>query len=340
MLATKEEIRIEQAIVHIMDSGLGMPVLSDTVLDCGSDFLDFLKSHIYKIDTSDDIKNCTFEEESSIFHLLEEWNPENFTEISQKIASELYTIMNQNIEIPAADLLVVEYSVEKHRYLALLKMNYKTSYTHLTNSDPWGNNNDIVQQKAILPGETQKLSEAALLDLDAPQYVRLIEKKYDVNGVKTNYFSKMFLKCKGSLSSKTKLAIVSKAVTDVQKKYFNESEQFEVQMETKSILNQEFADQGGFEVPVIIDKIFKEHPQMKEEVHEKLEKYNLTEASVEPQNPTTTKKFTKQHLMTDTGIELKIPMEEYNNKDRIEFITNADGTISVLIKNIGSIESK
>ena len=33
-----------------------------------------------------------------------------------------------------------------------------------------------------------------------------------------------------------------------------------------------------------------------------------------------------QRLLTDTGIELKIPMEEYNNKDRIEFITNSDGT--------------
>lgn len=340
MLAAKEDIRIEQAVVHIMDSSLGVPVLSDTLLDCGSDFADFLKAHIFRIDTSDDIKNCTFEDEASVFHLLEEWDPEKFLEISQKIAGELYTLMNQNIDIPAADLLVVEYSVEKHRYLALLKMNYKTSYTHLTNADPWGNNNDIIMQKAILPGETQKLSEAALIDLMTPQYVRLEEKKYDVNGVKTNYFSKMFLKCKGSLSSKSKLDIVSKAVTEVQKKYFNESEQFEVQMETKSILNEEFTQQGGFEVPVVIDKIFKEHPQMKEEVQEKLEKYNLTEATVEPQNPATTKKFTKQHLMTDTGIELKIPMEEYNNKDRIEFITNADGTISVLIKNIGSIESK
>lgn len=340
MLTAKEEIRIEQVVVHILDSGLGVPVLSDNVLECGSDFADFLKAHIFKIDVSDDIRSCTFEEESEVFHLAEEWNPEKFMEVSQKIAANLYTIMNQNIDIPAADLLVVEYSVEKHRYLALLKMNYKTSYTHLTNADPWGNSNDIIQQKAILPGETQKLSEAALIDLMAPQYVRLVEKKYDVNGVKTNYFSKMFLKCKGSLSSKTKLAIVNKAVADVQKKYFHESEQFEVQMETKSILNQEFAEQGGFEVPVIIDKIFKEHPQMKEEVQEKLEKYNLTEATVEPQNPATTKKFTKQHLMTDTGIELKIPMEEYNNKDRIEFITNPDGTISVLIKNVGSIESK
>lgn len=245
MLGTKDEIRIEQAIVHILDSSLGMPVLSDVVLDCGSDFSDFLKGHIFKVDSSDEIRSCTFQEESSVFHLAEEWNPEKFIEITQKIAGELYTIMNQNIDIPAADLLAVEYRVEKHRYLALLKMNYKTSYTHMTNSDPWGNNNDIIMQKAILPGETQKLSEAALIDLEAPQYVRLVEKKYDVNGVKTNYFSKLFLKCSGALSSKTKLAIVNKAVEEVQKKYFNESEQFEVRMETKSILNEEFTQQGG-----------------------------------------------------------------------------------------------
>ena len=340
MLNSKDEIRISQAIVHIMDPGLGMPVLSDAVLDPGPDLADFLKAHIYRIDTSDDVKNCSFLEDSQIFPLVEEWNSEKFVEISQKIAGQLYTIMSQNIDIPGADLLAVEYTVEKHRYLALLKMNYKTSYTHLTNSDPWGNNNDIIQQKAILPGETQKLSEAALIDLDAPEYVRLVEKKYEVNGGKTNYFSKLFLKCSGALSSKSKLSIVSKAVADVQKKYFNESEQFEVQMETKSILNREFTEQGGFQVPEVVDKIFKDHPDMKEEVQEKLEKYHLNEAAVEPQNPATTRKYMTQRLLTDTGIELKIPMEEYNNKDRIEFITNSDGTISLLIKNIGSIESR
>lgn len=340
MINAKEEIKIGQAIVHILDSSLGMPVLSDTLLDIGSDFSDFLKAHIFRIDTSDEVKSCTFQEDSPVFPLVEQWNSEQLVELSQKLAAQLYEIMNQNIDIPPADLLVVEYEVEKRKYLALLKMNYKVSYTHMTNSDPWGNSNDIVKQKAILPGESQKLSEAALLDFEAPGYVRLVEKKYEVNGVKTNYFSKLFLKCSGSLSSKAKLDIVNKAVAQVQKKYFNESEQFEVQMETKSILNQELEQQGGFEVPAVIDKIFREHPQMKEEVREKLEKYNLTEALVEPQNPATTRKFTKQHLLTDTGIELKIPMEEYNNKDRIEFITNPDGTISLLIKNIGSIESK
>ena len=94
MLNSKEEIRIEQAVVHIMDPGLGMPVLSDTLLDLGSDLADFLKAHIYKIDTSDDVKNCSFLEDSQIFPLVEEWEQEKFLETSQKIAGQLYPIIS------------------------------------------------------------------------------------------------------------------------------------------------------------------------------------------------------------------------------------------------------
>ena len=50
MIANKEEIRVGQVIVHILDSTVGMPVLSDTVLDYGSDFADFIKAHIFKTD--------------------------------------------------------------------------------------------------------------------------------------------------------------------------------------------------------------------------------------------------------------------------------------------------
>ena len=141
----------------------------------------------------------------------------------------------------------------------------------MTDSDPWGNSNSVIKQKAILPGENQKLAEAALIDM-TDKNLKIIEKKYDVNGVKTNYFSQLFLQCHGSLSPKSKLAIVAKAVDDVQKKFYHESEQFEVQMETKSIINQALEEDGGFAVPVLIDKIFKEQEEMKEQVIEKLDK--------------------------------------------------------------------
>jgi hypothetical protein len=336
----KEDIRIKNAIIHILDSTLPMPVLSDMVLDHGSDFGDFLRAHIYKIITSDEIKSCSFnKEESEVYESLAAYTEETFVTVTQKIAEFLFTIMNKNIEIPIADLIVVSYEVEEQKSLALLKMNYKTFYTHSTDTDPWRNNNEVIKQKAILPSEGQKLSEAAIISLDDFS-IKLIEKKYDVNGTKMNYFSNIFLKCRGSLSSKTKLSIVTKAVEDIQKKYYNESEQFEVHMESKSIINTELAEQGSLNIPKVADKIFKEKVELRKEFEEKLEKYNLVEAEVIPQNPITTKKFEKQFLTTDTGIEIKIPMEQYNNKKNVEFITNLDGSISVLIKNIGSIISK
>lgn len=335
----KEDIHLQQVIIHIMDSTMGMPVLSDQILDHGSDFGDFVRAHIYRILESDDMKKCSFDDNSQVEAILEEYNPDQFVACSQKLGELLYGVMNKNIDIPPADLLVVEYQVEQQPFLALLKMNYKTYYTHMTDSDPWGNSNSVIKQKAILPGENQKLAEAALIDL-TDKNLRLIEKKYDVNGVKTNYFSQLFLQCHGSLSPKTKLAIVTKAVDDVQKKFYHESEQFEVQMETKSIINQTLEEKGSFAVPVLMDKIFKEQEEMKEEVMKKLDKYHLAETEVAPQNPNTTKKFGKQNLITDTGIEIRIPMEQYQNKDKVDFITNPDGTISVLIKNIGNIISK
>ena len=88
-------------------------------------------------------------------------------------------------------------------------------------------------------------------------------------------------------------------------------------------------------------KIFEYKSDLREKFKEKIEKYNINEQElIEPQNEATTKKFGKQHLTTDTGIEIKIPMEQYNSTENIEFITNEDGTISVLIKNIGHITSK
>lgn len=334
------DIRINQVIVHILDSALAVPVLSDTVLDYGSDLGDFLKHHICRVFVSDEVKKCIFDkEESEVYQLLQEYQEGKFVDISKKMAERLFSIMNKNIDIPQADIFVISVKAYEENFLVILKMNYKSSYTHKTSSDPWGNSNDIIKQRAVLPAENQKLNEAVIISLDEGS-IRLIEKKYDINGVRTNYFSELFLQCKTSLSPKSKLSIVEKAVADVQKKYYNDTEQFEVKMETKSILNAQLEEKGAIQVPELVDAVFKGSGEMQQEFREKLEKYHLEEEEVAPQDKKTVRKFETQHLKTDTGIEIKIPMEQYNNKNTIEFITNEDGTISMLIKNIGSIMSK
>ena len=41
----KEDIRIKHVIIHILDPTIGMPVLSDTELEFGSEVADFVREH-------------------------------------------------------------------------------------------------------------------------------------------------------------------------------------------------------------------------------------------------------------------------------------------------------
>ncbi len=338
----KEDIRIRNVIVHIMDPTIGMPVLSDTELEYGSEIAEFLKEHIVKISSGDDAKECRFyKEESEIYRMLNSYSDEDFVAVSKEIAGLLYDIMSGNIDIPPADLMVVRFREGEEEYLALLKMNYKAFYTHRTMAagDGEGNSNEIIRHKSILPSESQRLTEAAVIRLN-DLALQVIERKYEVNGEKTNYFSFLFLKCSAHMSHKSKLAIVSRAVESVQKEGFDETERFEKQMRAKSIIQEEIEEKGGFVVEELAEKIFEQEPELKVAFQDKMEKYDMVKEEIQPRSDNTVRKYQSQHLYTDTGIEIKIPMEQYKNPQRVEFITNPDGTISVLIKNIEHLEAK
>lgn len=338
----KEDIRIRNVIVHIMDPTIGMPVLSDTELEYGSEIAEFLKEHIVKISSGDDARECRFyKEESEIYRMLNSYSDEDFVEVSKEIAGLLYDIMSGNIDIPPADLMVVRFREGEEEYLALLKMNYKAFYTHRTMAagDGEGNSNEIIRHKSILPSESQRLTEAAVIRLN-DLALQVIERKYEVNGEKTNYFSFLFLKCSAHMSHKSKLAIVSRAVESVQKEGFDETERFEKQMRAKSIIQEEIEEKGGFVVEELAEKIFEQEPELKVAFQDKMEKYDMVKEEIQPRSDNTVRKYQSQHLYTDTGIEIKIPMEQYKNPQSVEFITNPDGTISVLIKNIEHLEAK
>lgn len=336
----KEEIRIEKIIVHILDSTVGMPVLSDEEIEFGSDFADFIKEHIHKVASGDDVRTCTFyENESEICQMLREYKDEDFIPLSKKMAESLYQIMNSNVDIPSADLTIVRFRDRDEQYLGVLKVNLRSNYTHRTASVGEGNTNQIVKFKAVFPTESQRLTEAAIIRLSDLQ-VRLVEKKYEINGEKVNYFSYLFLKCNSSLSPKTKLNIVTKAIEKVQDENLDEYTACEAKMRAKCIIQEELEKNGGFVVEDLADRVFEQEPQMRDEFQEKMEKYDMVKQEVIPQNDSTVRKYQKQCLYTDTGIEIKIPMDRYKDSESVEFITNPDGTISVLIKNIGHLQAK
>lgn len=333
-----DEIVIEAAVIHIMDGKVGMPVLSDEELELDSDLCEFLKGHVEKFTESDEVKHCHFQEESVAGKMLEHCNRENFGEISRRLCQKLYKIMNTNLDIPSGDVAALLFRCQETRHFGFLKMNYKTSYTHKTQAtDLGGNTNGIVVQRAILPSKNQRLTEAFVADLNTGELF-VTEKKYEINGEKKEYFSQMFLECQGPMSQKVKLDLVTRAVDQVNRKYYGD-EDTERKMEVKNVLYQEL-EEGSLKVERVAEKLFSASPEMQADFNERLDKYQLAQSVVEPKSQQTVKKFQRQHLTTDEGIEITIPMEAYGNPDKVEFITNSDGTISVLIKNIGHLQSK
>lgn len=354
---TQDEIIIRKGIVHILDGELGYPVFSEQPLELSPDTNDFFRGLLYKILSGDEMKQCYFDQMEAespadsydtekegtatssvnVYQMVKGFSEEHLVEDSKKLAQALYDIMNANISIPSGDFAVITFQLHSIQYLGLLKMNYKESFVHMTQTQEEGNVNQIIRYKSMLPSATTKLSEAVIIDL-SDYSVQIVEKKYEVNGTKVNYLSELYLHCHAAMSSRTKMNIVTRAVEQVNQKHY--AQEPVKQLEAKRIIREEIEDNGSMSVERISEKLYGQAPQIKEEFDAKMEKYHMEKAEVAPQSERTTKKFEKQYLKTDTGIEINIPMEQYQDTDQVEFITNEDGTISVLIKNINKLTTR
>lgn len=372
-MIAKDDIVIRKAILHILDTVHGDCILSNTLLDPGPDLYEFIRNHIYKIVISDDTKDCEFNPETSpVYSVLAAWDEsdeESFISTSQVIAEKLYTAMAQGLDIPAADLLFVTFQAEGVIYLALLKMNYKESYTHeisvsdisddgLSDADISADTDidsgtdissgiaserepataevhaDIVKSRALLPASSTRIPEAIVINLD-DLHIKLLEKRYEVNGEKVFYLSENFLVCHTSLPPKKKLNILTRVINTISNKY--DGADLKTKMDTKSALQKEYVDRQSFDVEEIGNRLFGNSPEKKSEFDEKMEQYDLQFDNFTVTNESTVKKLEKQIMVTDSGIEISIPMETYNKLANLEVQTDVTGKTTIIIKNIDNL---
>lgn len=332
----KDSIKVTNAIVHILDSSMDMPVLSNARLDLSEEIEDFIKIHIFKILMSDNYKATQLDDcDNYCYKELSTYLDNNdFIAATKNLSLQLFTLMKKNVDIPAADLIFATFNYEDDSYFSILKMNYKSSYIHFVETIDTGAKNTIIKQKTVLPSEAQSLDEVVIINLDDFS-VKIVEKKYLINGQKEYYLSHYYLGCQPELSSKSKLDIVTKTADQINKKHFNDD--IEKKMQFKKILLDNYDEHGGFNVDDVINEVFENNVEAKNEFKEKIINQGLDKKEFQIQSKSNFKKLERQIIKTDTGIEINIPLDQYADTDRLEFITNTDGTISILIKNVGKL---
>ncbi|MFR6525458.1 MAG: nucleoid-associated protein [Faecalibacterium sp.] len=326
------EIIIHQAILHVLDTTLDAPVLSGGGMELTAEKTAYLQNHIEKLLASDEIRQCRPLPDSAFRNELE--HNQDFIDLSCRIAGVLFDYMHAHTTIPGADLAVVDFTRDGAPWLGILKLNYKNGYTHYTETVEGAPVNSIIQQRACLPTQSGKVEEGALVNL-TNYSMRLLEKKYDIDGHKEFYLSSVVFQYTQAEPEKKKLQAIQEAAAQAVKDAYEDEPHADAQV-AMLIANQAADNDNQVSVEQVRQQLAEEYPLAAVPFDDYVEKSEVLEEAAAPVTvtPARIRRMESRSIRTANGIEVKIPTELLNSDSELEFLHDPDGSVSLLIKNV------
>jgi len=326
------EIIIHQAILHVLDTTLDAPVLSGGGMELTAEKTAYLQNHIEKLLASDEIRQCRPLPDSAFRNELE--HNQDFIDLSCRIAGVLFDYMHAHTTIPGADLAVVDFTRDGAPWLGILKLNYKNGYTHYTETVEGAPVNSIIQQRACLPPQSGKVEEGALVNL-TDYSMRLLEKKYDIDGHKEFYLSSVVFQYTQAEPEKKKLQAIQEAAAQAVKDAYEDEPHADAQV-AMLIANQAADNDNQVSVEQVRQQLAEEYPLAAVPFDDYVEKSEVLEEAAAPVTvtPARIRRMESRSIRTANGIEVKIPTELLNSDSELEFLHDPDGSVSLLIKNV------
>lgn len=330
------DIKLKKLIVHILDLNMEMPLLSEEEHPLNDEIIEFIEGHLAKILSDDGLSSANFKEENKLKELFKGILDEedNYIKYTAEVATMLYDVIIHYPDIPSADLVCTLFELDGVPHFGILKFNYKTSYIHYVNMNNDKKLNSIIKQKTALPGDSQKVDECIIVNLEDFS-MKVNEKKYDINGEEKYYLSSMFLDSVTKMSKKEKAKVFKKAVENFGKKHLKDD--VEAAGNFAAAVTECIERNEVIDIAMVAENTFKKSPEMKQEFFEHIENTGIEEKEIEIDKETANKVFKKHKIKTDSGIEITLPYDFFKDRNRMEFINNPDGTISIMIKNVNKI---
>ncbi len=320
------DIKIKEATISILDTGISMPVISTEVLELTPEIEEYIEVQVERLHGSDDSKKCTLDQGLSQFQS----DGINNQEMYNNIASKFFRIMEQNIDIPIGDLIMGKAIIGEDAAFFFLKMEYKEGLTHMISHSVQGKI-ELVPYKTILPSKSAKATEGFIVFPNTNEAL-VVEKPYLFDDTKDVYISSRILQTTTEKSAKETISEIMKTVKTVNKSMPIGRELGVEKVNT--VLHNTMKDDLSLDIEKVSEAFYPEDVRAKTEFVEILKDKEIDQELVIPVSEKTVKKFEKKLVKTYGGVEIKIPAHVYANTDEVEFINNPNGTVSVLIKNV------
>ncbi len=332
-------IGINRAILHILDFNSNLTVFSEQELDLGNaSVAPFLMKHLERSFCDPGLKQGTFNPASQLKAALCAYaNGEiSFVKLSTQIGESLYQAIAQSDKLVSTDVFVCDISVNGEPVIAILKCNNRVGFTHQVLQGETGIQNSIINHYAILPNPSQKLDEYVFVWVESGE-IRFVDKKCLISGNEVYILPELVLDCSSRVSQKEAIAMVTSITRKVAESHGENPAIAVSRAKTLIIENAEVSEY--LDPQELGSAVFAASPLMQQQYRQEVAQTELGE-TVKIDRNLAVRTGRTHKIKTDTGIEITIPVDYFQNKDYVEFITNPNGTLSISLKNIGKLVDK
>lgn len=353
-------LKINHAILHVFDFVSCVNVFAQEELDLSNkNAKNFVARHVRKAAGNLDNMHGSFSDDSMFAQELRAYfhGERDFIDLSCQIADYLATELGRMEKSVSTDLLVVDFEDEpkktaapdaddadavprlndvSKRCFAILLLESKQAYMHEVGCGDSGQRNDIVRHYAVLPNPSQKVASYAVIDLRTLA-VEFQDKKRTISGDETYLIPDGLLQCSMEASPKEAFSAVTELVEEVAQEYG--ANVGEAVAKAKSYASENAEESDDLDLALLAEDVFEDNPQACERFDEAASERELPEHM--PLQREAVRRVAKTHkIRTDTGIEITFPAEYSKTSEYITFTSEADGRISIQLKNINHIENR
>ena len=334
------DININEAVIHILDSNGEEPVLNEYSLELDEDIYKFLYRHIEKCLKDDELKYARFNPERNIVkEVVQDYLngiDSDLINLSKELASQLFIIMKGNVNIPAGDLIIVSITTDQGPMIGILKMDYVKNFTHEIQFVDQKIGIGIVPQVAGLPGSGQKIQKAAFLKpiREEENYNLMIldkQKSSKEDEYGANYFINTFLGASIITNERDMTKTFVKAAENWTRK--NVTEDAGKAEEIRTAIKIKLKEEDTINIDSFSEELFNEQPEAKEDFTNYIKQQGLSE-EVAVDKTWVDKNLKRVRLNIDKQIDLYINEDTYHDSSKFEIQRNGDGSINMIVKNV------
>lgn len=298
----------------------------------------FLEKNIEKCMKNAAGRPAVFREDSEARQLFLDYRNRTipFTEFASEIAAKRYDFKDRYEIFTASDLFLCEVEISEVDYVVGLELTCKEEMVHHVNQSEAGIQNNLIVHQAIIPKASLSSANFFMINLDKLT-LTILENMTSTEDDDTFLYADKILGCKTEISVKEAVKKARVVAEDVIK--IHDLDKLEVVPALERVIKETINEGKDLDMKEIAEEVFYQVPEAKMAYVTEIENHGI-EKPVQNANWVKMPMKKTQKIKTDTGIEITIPLDYYNNKDYIEVINMPDGRLSIQIKNIGNIENK